>query len=305
MRILLTGASGLFGLNFALHHAAEHAITGVVNHHRLADTPFTLRQADLAEPGSAAALVEELRPELIINCAALANLDACEKHPQLAETLNANLPAELAQAAALGGAKLVHFSTDAVFDGLCGDYSETDPPNPINVYSRTKMMGEQAVLQANPRALVVRVNFYGFSLAGQRSLAEFFIYNLAAERAVAGFTDVYFCPLHAVQLGQLLMHMVRLDLAGLYHTVSSQALSKYDFGVRIARRFGLDETLIQPRSWRAGGLEAARSPRLTLRTDKLAAALGAPPPETDSGIQILLDEFRAGLPLRLQGYADF
>lgn len=304
MRILLTGASGLFGLNFAVAHAGEHSIIGAVNRNPLAGTPFEVVQVELSQAGAGAELVRQTRPECIINCAALANLDACEASPELAERLNAELPGELARAARETGAKLVHFSTDAVFDGQRGNYSEEDAPAPINTYSRTKLAGEAAVLTENPSAIVARVNFYGFSLFGQRSLAEFFVYNLLAKKQMMGFTDVFFCPLHAAQLSQTLLKMVAMNLSGLYHVVSGQALSKFDFGRRIARQFGLDESLIQPVSWQEGGLKAARSPKLTLRTDKLARALGEPLPDVASGVAQLYREFEEGLPLKLRGYAS-
>ena len=138
MRILLTGASGLFGLNFATAYSGQHSITGVVNQQHLMDTPFQVVQVELSKAGAGSALVEQMRPDLIINCAALANLDKCESSPDLAQRLNAELPGELAQAARQVGAKLVHFSTDAVFDGQRGNYSEDDEPTPINIYSRTR-----------------------------------------------------------------------------------------------------------------------------------------------------------------------
>lgn len=303
MRILLTGASGLFGLNFALRYCGEHTIIGAVNQNNLEGAPFDVQRVDFSTPGAARDLVQTTRPEVILHAAALANLDACESDPNLARRLNADLPGELAQSAREIGAKLVHLSTDAVFDGQRGNYSEEDTPNPINVYSQTKLEGEQAVLAANPDAIVARVNFYGFSLFGKRSLGEMFVFNLLAGKKVMGFTDVFFCPLQVDQLSQTLLRMVELDLCGLYHVVSSQALSKFDFGVRIARQFRLDENLIQPISWQESGLKAARSPKLTLRTDKLAAALKCVLPDIDSGIDMFYQQFQEGLPLRLRSTA--
>ncbi len=118
-RVLITGASGLLGLNFALQAAgnARYAVTGVVHHNALAGVPFSVLQADLARPGAVAELLELTRPELVIHCAALANLEACEAQPELAWRLNAGVPGDLAAATAQAGIKLVHISTDAVFDG--------------------------------------------------------------------------------------------------------------------------------------------------------------------------------------------
>lgn len=284
-RILITGASGLLGLNFGLQFAGQHDLVGVANTHHLKGLPFALRQVDLTQPEAAARLVDDVCPEIVLHCAALANIDLAEANPALAERMNAQVPGEMAAAARRVGAVMIHISTDAVFDGVKGNYSETDAPNPLNVYARSKLAGEQMVLDANPDAIVARVNFYGWSLTGQRSLAELFYDKLRAGHKIFGFTDVFFCPLQVNLLGEILLQMAQLRLSGVYHVVSREALSKYDFGCRIARLFDLDQNLIQPVSWKEAGLKAVRSPNLTLSTAKLAAALGEDLPDQQSGLE--------------------
>jgi dTDP-4-dehydrorhamnose reductase len=306
-RILITGASGLLGLNLALTAARStttetakpgenhrYEVYGVTHHHPLQHAPFHVVQADLLERGALEWLLDTLQPDWVIHCAALANLDDCEADPDLAHRLNAEIPGLLAALVAKGGARrqewrrltseqtkpirLVHISTDAVFDGVRGDYGEEDQPSPLGVYARTKLAGERAVLAANPQAIVARVNLFGWSLMGRRSLAEFFFNNLSAGKRVQGFTDVYFCPLLVNDLAGVLVRMLEGGLSGLYHVVSRDATSKYDFGVAVARRFGLDQALITPTLVADSGLQARRSPNLTLRTDKLSAALNNPTP---------------------------
>jgi dTDP-4-dehydrorhamnose reductase len=300
---LVTGASGLLGLNFGLQFAGQHEIIGVAHQHALAGLPFELRQVDLAQPGAAARLVADVRPEIVLHCAALANIDQAESSPALAERINAELPGEMAAAARAAGAWMAHISTDAVFDGVRGDYSEDDLPNPLNVYAATKLRGERAVLAANPGAAVARVNFYGWSLSGQRSLGELFVRQLSAGKQMFGFTDVIFCPLQVNVLGEVLLRMARAGLSGVYHTVSSETLSKYEFGCRVARQFGLDESLIQPVSWKDAGLKAVRSPNLNLRTERLSAALGEPLPGQAVGLERFHLEAQLGLDRRIRGLA--
>ena len=302
-RILVTGASGLLGLSFGLQYYDQHEIIGTANLHPLKGLPFELRQVDLAQPGAAQHLVEEIRPEIVLHCAALANIDQAESQPELAQRVNAEVPGEFATAVGKIGGKMIHISTDSVFDGRRGDYRETDQPNPINVYARTKLAGENAVQQANPDAIVARVNFYGWSLSGKRSLAEIFFHNLSAGKKMLGFTDVYFCPLQVNILSEILLEMSDLRLNGLYHVMSSEALTKYDFGLRIARQFGLDETLIQAVSWQDAGLKAPRSPNLTLNTGKLGQALGRDLPEQAPGFARFLSLYREGLPAKICSYA--
>jgi len=308
MRILVTGASGLLGLNLALEAAKDHTVFGQVNSHSLRFSPFTVLEADLLAPGAGDCgatldrLLEQAQPDWVVHCAALAIVDACEADPARARKLNTEVPGKLAELVARGGARLVHISTDAVFDGQRGGYIEEDEPNPLGVYAHTKLDGERAVAQANPQAIIARVNLHGWSLSGKRSLSEFFFYNLQAGKQVQGFTDVFFCPLLANDLAHILVKMLAADLNGLYHVVSSDCISKYEFGIALARRFGLEERLISPASVASGGLKAARSPNLTLRTEKLASALRQPLPGISTGLEGLYTLYQQGYPQKLREF---
>ena len=245
-------------------------------------------------------MLDQAQPDWVINCAALANVDQCEASPDRARQLNSELPGKLAQYVARGGARLIHVSTDALFDGQRGDYTEEDQPNPLSVYARTKLEGERAAAQGNPETIIARVNMFGWSLSGKRSLAEFFFYNLQSGHPIKGFTDVYFCPLLVNDLAQLFFQMLEASLSGLYHVVSRDCVSKYDFGVAIARQFGFDSALIAPSSVADAGLQAPRSPKLTLRSDKLSAALGSPLPRFSTGLTRFYRLYQQGYPQQLQ-----
>lgn len=296
-RILVTGASGLLGLNLSLAvDGKQHQVIGVANTQPFTWVGFKSVQAELTEPGVVEDLIEEHKPEVIIHCAAIANVDDCESRPEVAEQINARLPGEIAAAAAKHQIKMVQISTDAVFDGQVGNYVETDVPNPLSVYAASKLGGEKAVAQANPDALIARVNFYGWSMAGNRSLAEWFVNNLKDNKTLQGFTDITFCPMMVLDLTDTLMQAIELDLKGLYHMVGPQVMSKYDFGQAIAKKFGFDPALIAPASVNDAGLKAARSPRLTLSTEKLVKALGHELPDFESGLEKFYNQYRHGYP---------
>ena len=208
MRILITGASGLLGLNLALETPHRHTVFGTVNQHTLKTDAFTVVQPDLLAPGAVEWLLDATQPDWVIHCAALANLESCEANPSLGKQLNTELPCTLARHVARGGARMVHVSTDSVFDGRRGNYSEDDPPNPPGVYSRTKLEGELAVAEADPHAIIARVNLFGWSLSGKRNLAEFFFNNLSQGKQVMGFTDVFFCPVLVNDLAWIFVKML-------------------------------------------------------------------------------------------------
>ncbi|MBS1250400.1 MAG: dTDP-4-dehydrorhamnose reductase [Chloroflexi bacterium] len=320
MRILVTGASGLLGLNVALEAAGEHTVFGVVNTRPLETKEFHVLQANLLNKGEVERVFEASRPDWVIHCAALANLDACERHPTLAHKLNAELPGLIASTAKERGARLVHISTDAVFDGQKGNYKETDQPHPLSVYARTKLAGERAVAEAYPKvtdhapsaatqasaAIIARVNLYGWGLSGKRSLAEFFFNNLQAGKSVMGFTDVYFSPLLANDLGNILLNMLAENLQGLYHVGSQKSLSKYEFGVKIAENFGFDPNLIRPTALADAGLGASRSPNLSLCVDKLIHNSSISIPKLSTGLSRFYALYQQGYPqsLKEMGISD-
>lgn len=303
MRLLVTGASGLLGLNLSLVATAQNlTVTGLVHSRVLRGTPFETQKVDLLDQADSLAEIEAVKPDAIIHCAALANLNAAEAEPDLAHTLNAVVPGKLAAAAFRWGVPFVHISTDAVFDGQTGGYTEADPPNPLSVYARSKLAGEIAVQEANPDSLIARVVFYGWSLSGKRSLSEFFFNNLQAGNRVKGFTDTLFCPLYVEDLSQILLEMLKAGLKGVYHVVSPESLSKYAFGVRIAEKFGFDTGLIEPVRMQKIEREAPRSLNLVLKTDKVQSALGHGLLSVDDGLERLYQRWQEGYPEQLRNF---
>ncbi len=301
MRVLVTGASGLLGLNMCLRLAQDHEVYGLVHRHSLSGVPFSVTAVDLTDIDSAVNIFSRVKPKLIVNCAAMAHVDDCEKHPVAAREINAIAPGKIAKYCKKTGIHFVHISTDAVFDGKKGNYSEEDETNPISVYAETKLEGEKHVLSAYPSALIPRVNFYGYSLSGKRSLAEFFLDNFSAENHVKGFVDVMFCPMYVLDLVEIIFSMIQKNLKGIFHTVSRECISKYGFGLAIAEKFGFNKELIEPCSVREGGLIAKRSPRLTLNVDKLMRA-GIKLPGQEKGLNKFYQDYLQKYPEKIRSY---
>lgn len=293
-RILITGASGLLGLNLALEASPRYQVIGVVHSLALHNPGFETVRADLLEPDVLPGLLDEAKPDWVINCAALADLDACERQPELAQRLNAELPGRLAVETAKRGLRFLHVSSDTVFDGVKGNYREEDAPAPINVYGRTKRLSELAVKAAHPQVLIVRPNLFGWSAKGDHSLAEFFCNNLSVGRRVQGFTDRLFCPLLVTDLAKIMLELLEKNIRGLFHVVSSDHLTKYEFGVAIAKRFGFDANLVQPSVSVSGNGVAPRSLNLTLKTTNLVKVLGRRPPTVATSIDGLFEQYRSG-----------
>ena len=280
----------------------EHEVIGV-DRGKLKSPPFPVSKVNFFNSRAFNSILDATQPDWVINCAALANLEECEKFPTQAKILNIDLPHDLADACAKRNLKFIHLSTDAVFDGTReGAYSEEDTPNPQGVYSQTKLDGERAVLEANPNAIIARVNFFGWSLGSWRSLGEFFFNNLSEGKHVSGFTDVIFCPMLVNHTARLLLDMLEKNLSGLYHVVGAQAMSKYQFGIEVARKFGLRENLIAPESVEGSGLTAPRSHNLWLSTHKLSTDLGRELPSFSTGLDGFYTQYQQGYPQKIRGY---
>jgi dTDP-4-dehydrorhamnose reductase len=302
MKLLITGASGLLGINLAMETMREHEVYGV-DRGKLKSPPFPVSKANFYNNRAFEPMLDSTQPDWVINCAALANLEECEKFPGQAKILNIGLPRDLATACAKRNIKFIHLSTDAVFDGTKeGSYSEEDVPAPQSIYAQTKLEGERAVQEANPQAIIARVNFFGWSLGGRRSLGEFFVNNLNEGNNVNGFTDVIFCPMWVNHLAQTLIAMLEKDLHGLYHVVGAQPMNKYQFGVEVARKFGLKESLIAPQSVEMSSLTAKRSHNLWLSVHKLSTDLERLLPEFSTGLDGFYTQFQQGYPQKIRSY---
>jgi dTDP-4-dehydrorhamnose reductase len=284
--ILVTGASGLLGSNLILTGVkAGRQMGAVTNRHRVRFGGVPDWQLDLTNADAVRKLICEAKPTAIIHCAAQTNLDAAEKDPVTAERINVDASRVLSQAAAEVNAKFIYISTDAVFDGTRSLNKEGDPVHPLSVYGRTKYEGELACAKANPKTLVARINIYGWNAQLKQSLAEWMLAKLEAGESFPGFTDVYFCPMLVNDLADVLFALLDRALTGIYHVCGSERISKHEFGVRVARAFGLDESKVKAASVHDSPLVAARSLDISMSTERVAAAIGRTMPRADEGLR--------------------
>ncbi|HEX6803111.1 MAG TPA: SDR family oxidoreductase [Terriglobales bacterium] len=297
---MVTGASGLLGSSLVREALARgRQVSGICRQNSLPLPGADVYSVDLTNSVATQELVHALHPSIILHCAAATNVDWCEDHPEEARMINVAASAFLSKLAREMDATFVYVSSDGVFDGHRGNYSESDAPNPLNAYAASKCEAEREVLAADPSALIVRVTFYGWNPQQKSSLAGWILSELNHGTAVRGFTDVFFCPLLANDLSGILVDMLDRQLYGVYHVVGSERVSKFDFAVRLAAVFGFDPTLVIPSSIMDAELRAPRPRDTSLSTQKISQALGRAMPDVDSGLR----RFRAlrnGAGARLQ-----
>jgi len=278
-RLLITGAGGLLGANLALEAlAAGHQVIAVDFLHQIRHPEIESVKADLSRPGAAMEVFAAHHPRWAVHCAAAVDVDACETDPETAFRLNRDMAGHVAIAARAVGARLVHISTDAVFDGERGGYAEDDEPHPINVYGSSKLDGERVVLSEYPEALVVRTNIYGWNAQPKLSLSEWFLDRLRRGERCTGFTDVTVTPIAVGELAVRILRLLSMPVSGVLHLAGSETVSKYEFGRRIAEAFRLSPDPIVPGLVDASRLRARRPRRLGLDVRKAEKLLGAPMP---------------------------
>ena len=190
---------------------------------------------------------------------------------------------------------LIYISTDSVYEGTKGRYSEEDAARPLNVYGRTKWEGEKPVLD-RPGGLVLRTNLFGWNIQDKKSLGEWILGELAAGRSIGGFRDAVFSTIYTMELARVIDVAIRRKLSGLYNCGSSDSCSKYEFALKIADRFGFDRRLIRPISIDDFEFRARRGKDLSFSTKKIEAALEYRMPTIDQSVDAFYKDYRCGVP---------
>jgi dTDP-4-dehydrorhamnose reductase len=222
----ITGANGLIG-NYLVQTAAKFPQWNV--------RPITRAQFDLLDSKAAEREFKKDRPQLIIHSAAISTVAEAQKNPELARKINVEATKFLAELA--GEISFVFFSTDIVFDGRKGNYTETDAPNPLHSYGESKLAAEQIILK-NPRHLVVRTSLNGgVSHTGNRGFNEQLHRALATGQGMKLFTDEFRCPLFAGETARAVWELADKNCAGIYHVAGAERLSRFQIGQLLLRRW--------------------------------------------------------------------
>ncbi len=250
-RILVTGGSGYLGGWVVRLARAGWSVTVTYLTHPPADPdPVTSwRWLDARDGPAVRALVETVRPAVVVHTAALN-----PGQGQDFDAVNAEGAGHVARAAAAVGARLIHVSTDVVFDGKKGGYTAADPLSPITPYGRSKALAEGAVREAGGEAVIVRTSLiYGWRPTAARQVS-WIVEAAARGGTVRLFTDERRCPVWVESLAAALVELAGLAHTGVLHVAGTQALSRYEFGRRLLRFHGLDPALAVPVSSRESGL---------------------------------------------------
>ena len=301
--LIVTGASGLLGASLvSFAHDLGLNVIALCHCHALTITGVPVYHVDLTDRIATRKMIAYLKPTNLVHCAAATNVDWCEDHPREAEEVNVQATSFVAEIASEVGSGLVYISTDSVFDGKRGNYSEASQPAPLNVYAKSKLRGEQEAIRRHPAALLARVSIYGWNAQHKQCLAEWILRQLAEGKKVDGFTDVHFSPMLVNDFAEVLMAMLNRQLSGVYHVVGAERISKYEFARRVAMAFGFEPGRVVPTRLVDASLRAARPLDVSLNTEKVRLALGRAMPDVDAGLRRFRALQQSGYPRQLRNY---
>ena len=298
--MLFTGGSGLLAVNWAQAMRIPCALTLGLHNRRISLAQTFAKKIDLESVDKLMRILEEINCQVVVNTAGLASVEQCESDPALAHHVNVTLASNVAKACANLGVQLVHISTDHLFSGQEPMVTEDHLIAPVNVYGKTKAEAEYRVCEINPEALVIRTNFYGWGTSYRQSFSDMVIKRLRSHQEVTLFQDVFYTPILIDNAAKLVHDLIDLKVSGIFHVVGDDRISKYEFGLRIAEKFGLDSSKIVP-----GFL--ANQPRLTRRpfdmslsNSKVRVLLGRPVGSIQEQIATLHQQEYNGLAQELQ-----
>jgi len=303
MKILVIGGGGQLGTKIVEQARKIHFLhaTYMTRKPRLEET--RIHHADKTNRDTIQSLIRRLKPDAVIDTAAIHNVDYCETHREEAYRVNVEGTRNIAEVCGSLGAKMVFISTDYVFDGKKGLYKETDPANPVNYYGQSKLEGEKAVREACENYVIARTSvIYSWvsastlqSSSGKPlNFAMWLTQKLGKGEHVNIVTDQYSSPTLADSLAETLIKACKQDVTGLYHIAGKTRISRYDFTLKLAEKMGYDKSLIHPISSSSLKQVAKRPMDSSLDVGKIERTLGVTMLNIDEALTIFSKQAKEG-----------
>ena len=273
-RIVITGGSGLLGLNWACAIRNDWDVVLGTHQHSVHLSGTTQSQLDLSNLSKLDSQIELLSPDLIVHTAGLTSIEHCEGNPELASQVNAQIAKNVAVVSERKKIKFIHISTDHLFSGDSSFYKEESTPNPLNEYAKSKLLGELWVQEVNPEALILRTNFFCWGYKQRQSFSDWIIFSLREGKFLKMFDDVFFTPILADTLAHSVHKLINKNVSGIYNLVGDERISKYEFAIKLAEYFKLPIKHILRSKIRNENLLTQRPVDMSLNNHKVSQELG-------------------------------
>lgn len=244
-KLLITGGSGFVGKNLAEFFSKRFSVATTYFQHPIviADPAAETFQLDIRDQDAVFSLFERVGPSVVIHAAGNKNVRFCEENPEEAHRINALGTQYIARACRRFAARLVYISTDLVFECVRGNYQEDEKPEPTQVYGSSKLQGEELANEELTDAAICRSG----GIYGKASpLLAWFSAEVSAGRSVECPVDVFNTPTYAENLAEMIEVIINRKLAGIFHTVGRERVSRFEFFRSYTRQFGVDPALVTP-----------------------------------------------------------
>ena len=283
--ILITGASGQLGMSLKRIFNSKYEIISTTRNNNPAGSSMYL---DVTNPMLFKEVIETTNPDLVINLAALTNVDFCEKNPELAYSINIGGMDNLVNAFK---GPVIHVSTDYVFDGEEGPYKEEDTTSPLNVYGLSKLESEKLLLDHSENSLVIRSNvLYDYSSKSEASFLNWVVDSLTQEKEINVVEDQWNNPTWTGSLAVVIDRAIDTQLTGLVHWGDGDLVSRFDFANKIADVFNLKKSLIKPILTSELNQTAKRPLKSGLKSDYAQNILNLEPPTIKECLETIVEQ---------------
>lgn len=284
--VLITGASGFVGENLAHRFVQDCKLSLACGQQRPRAKADKIFSVDLSVQDHFSRALGDLTVDTVVHTAAMVSPDLCERDPRMALAVNVEGTLEVARWTEARGAKMIYFSTDLVFDGKKGCYREEDAPDPLNVYGRTKLEAEEKVASTCTRWVIVRLALsYGTTRGARGDWTWSMRRALAEGKTLRLFTDQFRTPAYVGDTAEAVFRLARTGKNGIYHLGGGERVSRYGFGRKFCRLFGLDEERFVPIRMEEAEMAAPRAPDCSLDTAKLTRDIGLIPCGIEQGLR--------------------
>ncbi len=291
-KLVVTGAHGFVAGSILAQAGDEWQVHAISRGEPLARRDnLCWHTFDPLVPDELVQIIRDAAPEVVIHTAALADIDLCQTHPEIARAINVDLTRRVANVCANVGCKLVFCSSDTVFDGEHAPYNEDDAPGPVNFYAETKVEAERIVARLGAQAVIARLSLVvGLPVlgAGNSFLARMVAAFKDGRRVAVPEQEVR-TPVDVITLGRALLELAGGDHHGIFHLSGHDRISRFKMAQRIAARFGFPRHLVVAQAAATTPGRAARPRDVSLDNAKACATLKTPMRTLDEGLSLILE----------------
>jgi len=267
MKILIIGASGFVGEKIYNVLSSDFEVIGTYSTKK----KHNFEHLDMSNRESVIKLISKIKPNVVIHTAGITNVDFFEENPEEIQRVNIQGAKNIIHACLKINSKLIDISTDYVFDGEKGNYTEEDRPNPISVYGKAKLEEEDLVKNSGLNYLILRISVpYGYNASyDKQTFEKWIINNLKNNKEIKVIDDQFNTPTLIDDIANAVKKLIELNRTGIYHVTGSEKISRYDFALKVTEIFGLNEDLIKKLKTKDLNWKAKRPKDSSLNINKL------------------------------------